>query len=100
MPGDDVLVHNYNVEADLPRRLPERVVFWDETLRDGEQTPGVYYTLEEKVRLAKMLDEIGVDILNCGIPAISEGELAAVEAIAKEGLAHASVLGAGRTIQT
>ena len=71
MSHDDVLVHNYNVEADLPRRLPERVVFWDETLRDGEQTPGVYYTLEEKVRLAKMLDEIGVDILNCGIPAIS-----------------------------
>src|SRR5438552_6602820 len=97
---DDVLVHNYNVEARLPRKLPERVVFWDETLRDGEQTPGVYYTLEEKVRLAKMLDEIGVDILNCGIPAISPGEVAAVKAIAKEGLAHASVLGACRTVQS
>ena len=99
MPDDDVLVHNWNVEARLPRKLPERVIFWDETLRDGEQTPGVYYTLEEKVRLAKLLDEIGVDIMNCGIPAISPGELAAVKAIAKEGL-RASVLGACRTVQS
>ena len=97
--SDDILVHNWTAEANLPRRLPERVVFWDETLRDGEQTPGVYYTLEEKVRLAKMLDEIGVDILNCGIPAISPGEIAAVKAIAKEGL-RASVLGACRTLRT
>jgi 2-isopropylmalate synthase len=96
---EDILVHNWNVEANLPRKMPERVVFWDETLRDGEQTPGVYYTLEEKVRLAKTLDEIGVDILNCGIPAISPGEVAAVKAIAKEGL-RASVLGACRTVQS
>ena len=96
---EDVLVHNWNVEANLPRNLPERVIFWDETLRDGEQTPGVYYTLEEKVKLAKLLDEIGVDIMNCGIPAISPGELAAVKAIAKEGL-RASVLGACRTVQS
>jgi 2-isopropylmalate synthase len=97
--SDDVRVHNWTLEAGLPRRLPERVVFWDETLRDGEQTPGVYYTLDEKVRLAKMLDDVGVDILNCGIPAVSPGELAAVKAIAKEGLAHASVLGACRTLR-
>ncbi|HVL48369.1 MAG TPA: homoaconitate hydratase [Candidatus Thermoplasmatota archaeon] len=96
---DDVLVHNWNLEANLARRMPEKVVFWDETLRDGEQTPGVYYTLDEKVKLAKMLDDLGVDILNCGIPAISEGELNAVKAIAKEGL-RASVLGACRTVQS
>ncbi len=99
MEDPDILVHNYNLEADIPRTMPERVVFWDETLRDGEQTPGVYYTLDEKVRLAKMLDELGVDILNCGIPAISPGEVAAIKAIAKEGL-RASVLGACRTVQS
>jgi 2-isopropylmalate synthase len=99
MPGDDILVHDWTVEADLPRKMPERVVFWDETLRDGEQTPGVYYTLDEKVRLARMIDEVGVDIMNCGIPAISPGELAAVKAIAKEGL-RASILGACRTVQS
>jgi 2-isopropylmalate synthase len=96
---EDILVHNWTAEANLPRKLPERVVFWDETLRDGEQTPGVYYTLDEKVRLARMIDEIGVDIMNCGIPAISPGELAAVKAIAKEGL-RASILGACRTVQS
>jgi isopropylmalate/homocitrate/citramalate synthase len=100
MVEDDVKIHNWNVEANLPRRIPERIYFWDETLRDGEQTPGVYYTLEEKVELAKLLDEAGVDILNCGIPAISEGELRAVKAIAAEGLAHASVLGACRTVRS
>ncbi|HWG91563.1 MAG TPA: hypothetical protein VNZ52_12010 [Candidatus Thermoplasmatota archaeon] len=101
MPQDpEILVHNWTVEANLPRKMPERVVFWDETLRDGEQTPGVYYTLEEKVALAKMLDDIGVDIMNCGIPAISEGELQAVKAIAKEGLRNASVLGACRTVRS
>ena len=99
MRDQDILVHNWTVEADLPRKMPERVVFWDETLRDGEQTPGVYYTLDEKVRLAKMIDGIGVDIMNCGIPAISPGELAAVKAIAKENL-NASVLGACRTVQS
>lgn len=100
MPGDpDILVHNWTAEAGLPRKLPQRVVFWDETLRDGEQTPGVYYTLDEKVALAKRLDDIGVDILNCGIPAISPGEVAAVKAIAREGL-RASVLGACRTVQS
>lgn len=99
MAPEEILVHNYNLEANLPRKLPERVVFWDETLRDGEQTPGVYYTLEEKVELAKLLDEIGVDIMNCGIPAISDGELRAVKAIAKEGL-RASVLGACRTVRS
>ena len=98
--ADDLLVHNYVVEGRLSRRMPERVVFWDETLRDGEQTPGVYYTLEEKVELAKMIDDLGVDVMNCGIPAISEGELQAVKAIAKEGLRNASVLGACRTIRS
>ncbi|MHB8586563.1 MAG: homocitrate synthase/isopropylmalate synthase family protein [Thermoplasmatota archaeon] len=100
MADDDVLIHNWNTETRLERRMPERVFFWDETLRDGEQTPGVYYTLEEKVELAKLLDEAGVDVLNCGIPAISDGELAAVRAISAQGLSHASVLGACRTVRS
>ncbi|MBI4394162.1 MAG: homoaconitate hydratase [Euryarchaeota archaeon] len=97
---DDILVHNYNVEGRLKRSMPQRVVFWDETLRDGEQTPGVYFSVEEKVRLAKIFDEIGVDVINCGIPAVSEKELESVKRIAKEGLSHASVLAACRTLRS
>ncbi len=97
---EDILVHNYNREANLSRTMPDKVIFWDETLRDGEQTPGVYYTIDEKVRLAKMLDGIGVDIMNCGIPAISEGEVQAIKAIVREGMSHASVLGACRTVRS
>lgn len=97
---EDVVTHNWTREPDHGFELPERLVLWDETLRDGEQTPGVYYTLEEKVELAKLLDEVRCDVLNCGIPAVSDGELAAVKAIAAEGLSHASVMGAARTIKS
>lgn len=45
--GSDLLVENFHVKGSPPRRWPKRIVWWDETLRDGEQTPGVYYTLEE-----------------------------------------------------
>ncbi len=92
--------HNWTVEADHGFDLPDELVIWDETLRDGEQTPGVYYTTEEKVELAKMLDEIGCDILNCGIPAVSDGELKSIKAIADEGLSQASIMGAARTIRS
>ncbi|MEW5759455.1 MAG: homoaconitate hydratase [Candidatus Thermoplasmatota archaeon] len=96
---EEIVIHNYNVEANLKRSLPEKIYFWDETLRDGEQTPGVFFTLDEKVELAKILDEIGIEIINCGIPAISEGEKKAVKAIANEGL-RAKVLGACRTLKS
>jgi isopropylmalate/homocitrate/citramalate synthase len=101
MPEDeDVETHNWTVEPDHGSDLPDELVIWDETLRDGEQTPGVYYTTEEKVELAKLLDEIGCDILNCGIPAVSEGELESIKAIADEGLDQASIMGAARTIRS
>lgn len=97
---DELLAHNWTSEAPLPRRLPSRIVFWDETLRDGEQTPGVYFTVEEKVELAIALDGLGIDVLNCGIPAVSEKELESVKAIAKQGLKNASVLAACRTVRS
>jgi methanogen homocitrate synthase len=94
----DLLVENFHVKGSPRRRWPRRIVWWDETLRDGEQTPGVYYTLEEKVELARMVSEAGVDVMNVGIPAIGPGELKAVKAIANEGL-DAKVLAAARTVR-
>ncbi len=66
--------------------LPETVRIFDTTLRDGEQTPGVSLTVDEKARIASALDELGVDTIEAGFPATSEGEAAAIKKISSLGL--------------
>jgi len=66
--------------------LPRRVYIFDTTLRDGEQTPGVSFTVEEKLLIARQLDRLGVDIIEAGFPITSRGEEKAVRRIAREGL--------------
>jgi 2-isopropylmalate synthase len=61
----------------------DRVVIFDTTLRDGEQCPGATMTHEEKVQVAELLDEMGVDIIEAGFPIASEGDFAAVQEIAR-----------------
>jgi 2-isopropylmalate synthase len=61
----------------------DRVVIFDTTLRDGEQCPGATMTHEEKIQVAELLDEMGVDIIEAGFPIASEGDFAAVQEIAK-----------------
>ncbi len=63
-----------------------QVTFVDGTLREGEQTPGVHFTMDEKIQIARALDDAGVDILDVGMPGVSEGEREAIRAIAKLGL--------------
>ncbi|WP_432822623.1 homocitrate synthase [Trichloromonas sp.] len=58
-----------------------RIIIDDTTLRDGEQTAGVVFTLAEKKRIARMLDEIGVGELECGIPAMGKDEQRSVRAL-------------------
>ena len=60
--------------------------FLDTTLRDGEQTPGVSLVPENKLRIAQRLDELGVDFIEAGFAAVSEGELESIRLIAKQGL--------------
>lgn len=62
----------------------DRLLFFDTTLRDGEQSPGCSMTLEEKLLLAHCLEDLGVDIIEAGFPIASEGDFASVRAIAKE----------------
>ena len=62
---------------------PERVVIFDTTLRDGEQSPGASMNLEEKLRIAQVLEEMGVDIIEAGFPIASQGDFEAVQAIAR-----------------
>lgn len=60
-----------------------KVLIFDTTLRDGEQSPGATMTHDEKLEIASMLDDMGVDIIEAGFPIASEGDFAAVSEIAK-----------------
>ena len=62
----------------------DRVMIFDTTLRDGEQSPGCSMTQPEKLRVAKALAELGVDIIEAGFPAASQGDWEAVNAVARE----------------
>lgn len=79
-------------------KLPERVRIFDTTLRDGEQTPGVALTVDEKIRIAKRLDNLGVDTMEVGFPASSKGERKAAREIIKLGL-DAQICGLARTVK-
>jgi 2-isopropylmalate synthase len=75
--------------------LPEKVRIFDTTLRDGEQTPGVALTVEEKLTIARQLDKLGIDIIEAGFPVSSKGEKEAVSEIVKEGL-NSTICGLSR----
>jgi len=60
-----------------------RIAVFDTTLRDGEQSPGCSMNLAEKLRMAQQLDELGVDVIEAGFPIASEGDFAAVKAVAR-----------------
>ena len=62
--------------------MEERVIIFDTTLRDGEQSPGASMNAAEKLRLATQLEKLGVDVLEAGVPAASEGDFDAVSKIA------------------
>lgn len=66
--------------------LPEQVKIFDTTLRDGEQTPGVSFTPEQKLRIANQLDELRVDVIEAGFPIVSKGEKKSVKKIANADL--------------
>ena len=61
-----------------------KVLIFDTTLRDGEQSPGATMSHDEKLEIAALLDEMGVDIIEAGFPIASEGDFAAVSAIAQQ----------------
>src|SRR5215468_6775462 len=63
---------------------PDQVLIFDTTLRDGEQAPGCSMTLPEKLRVARALAELGVDVIEAGFPAASRGDWESVHAVARE----------------
>ncbi|HEU0117333.1 MAG TPA: 2-isopropylmalate synthase [Alphaproteobacteria bacterium] len=72
-----------------------RVIIFDTTLRDGEQSPGAAMNLEEKLRIARILEELGVDVMEAGFPIASKGDFEAVNEIAKT-IKHSTVCGLAR----
>jgi isopropylmalate/homocitrate/citramalate synthase len=91
----DLLI-DYNEIALKAYNLPNSIDIWDETLRDGEQSPTVYLTLDEKIHLAKMMDEIGVKLIAVGFPAVSDSEKRIVKTIVNENLRKSTILGIAR----
>ena len=78
--------------------LPEKILIYDSTLRDGEQMPGLHFTPEQKIAIARKLDEVGVHQIEAGYPAVSDLEKKSVKAIAELGL-NADILCLARTVQ-
>ena len=64
-------------------RDPNRVIIFDTTMRDGEQSPGASMNLAEKLKIAEVLEEMGVDVIEAGFPIASDGDFEAVNEIAK-----------------
>ena len=86
IPDAGMFVSEYNKKIFAETRLPERVTILDTTLRDGEQTPNVALSSEDKLKIAQALDELGVDIIEAGFAVNSEGEAEAIKTIAGAGL--------------
>lgn len=73
-------VSPYNEKMDL-----KDVVVYDSTLREGDQAPGVGFTIDDKIKIAGLLDEVGIPQLDAGFPAVSEAEKESVKAVSDQG---------------
>ena len=76
-----------------------RVIFFDTTLRDGEQSPGCTMNHAEKLRIAHQLEILGVDVIEAGFPASSQGDFDSVQAIAKQAGDNIQICGLARCME-
>ena len=84
MSTEQTMEHSTNDDTQSPEiAAKDRIVVFDTTLRDGEQSPGASMTVSEKIRVAEVLEEMGVDIIEAGFAIASEGDFQAVNEIAK-----------------
>ncbi|NHI92791.1 MAG: homoaconitate hydratase [Candidatus Lokiarchaeota archaeon] len=83
---DNEYLENFNLYKDnIPSKIPKKIQIWDETLRDGQQTPGVNLDFDQTIEIARLLDEIGVSVIAVGYPAVSKEEKETVKKIASDG---------------
>src|SRR5215218_6363936 len=78
-------VSPYNLVPEVRNtfQLPPRLQIHDATLRDGEQTPGVVFSVADKVAIAEKMAEVGVDRIEAGMPAVSDQDFQAIKEITK-----------------
>ncbi|MFN3785346.1 MAG: 2-isopropylmalate synthase, partial [Thiothrix sp.] len=76
----------------------QRLIIFDTTLRDGEQSPGASMTQDEKVRIALMLEKMRVDVIEAGFPIASPGDFEAVKAVASI-IKESTVCGLARALE-
>jgi len=67
-------------------KLPKTIKFHDATLRDGEQMPGIVFRKDDKIKIAKLLDSLGIDRIEAGMPAVTQEDFEAIKEISKLGL--------------
>ena len=78
--------------------MSDRLIIFDTTLRDGEQSPGASMTKDEKIRIAKSLEKMQVDVIEAGFPIASRGDFEAVQAVAKT-IKESTVCGLARALE-
>lgn len=78
--------------------MTEKLIIFDTTLRDGEQSPGASMTRDEKVRIAKALERMRVDVIEAGFPAASPGDFEGVQAVARS-IRESTVCGLARALE-
>ena len=86
------------LEKEAEANPNRRVVIFDTTLRDGEQSPGAAMTKEEKIRVARQLEKLGVDVIEAGFAAASPGDFESVNAVAKT-ITNATVCSLARAVE-
>ena len=84
MPSNEFYLSQFQARSKI--NPPKRVIIFDTSMRDGEQTPGVTYTNDEKIEIARKLDELGVPKIEASFAISSEGEAEATKKIVKLGL--------------
>ena len=84
----DVWISPYDFVSEVVRefRVPENVGFYDCTLRDGEQVPGLVFRKDDKIKIAQALDDLGVQRIEAGMPVVSPEDKEATKALTKLGL--------------
>lgn len=93
----DTKLDSFDLQHSYANVDPSKIKIDDTTLRDGEQTAGVVFSNHEKIRIAQLLDQVGVAQIEAGIPAMGGDEKAVIKEIASLGL-RASVLGWNRAV--